>query len=536
MSYEKALAFKPDLVEALNNRANALLNLKRFEEALAGCDRTLAVKPDLAEAFIIRGHALSDLKRPGPAQESYDAALAIKPNSANALAARAHVATLSCNWARSADIHGRLRTSVEDATFDGNCNIFGLLSIFDDPVLQRRVAERYCAHKAGAATKPAARIGDARKGRLRVGYLSADFRVHPVAFLTMGLIEAHDRSFCEVYGFSASADDGSLERKRLGAAFDHFIDVATLSEEALCQEIRKAEIDILVDLGGHTKDSRMLDLASRPAPIQISYLGYPGSVGAPFIDYIIADRFVIPPDVAQEYTEKVVYLPDCFQANDHKRPIAPSTPSRAQCGLPERGFVFCAFHNSYKINPEVFDVWMRLLGAVPGSVIWLVAATDAHENLRREARARHIDPTRLVFAGPEKYPTHLARQKLADLFIDTWPYNGGTTASDALWVGLPVLTLAGRSYAARMAGSLLHAIGLPELVTYSPEAYEALALRLAREPALLHGVRQKLAGNIMSTPLFNTTRFARSIEAAYTEMWEIHRRGESPQSFSVPST
>ena len=534
-SYEQALAVRPDFVEALNNRANALLNLKRFEEALAGCDRTLAVKPDLAEAFVIRGHALSDLKRAGPALESYDAALALKANSANALAARALAAAHSCNWARSADIHSRLRTNVADPAFDGNCNIFGLLSIFDDPPLQRRAAERYCACNAGAGSQHTPPVGKVRKKRLRLGYLSTDFKAHPVAYLTTGLIEAHDRSFCEVYGFSASADDGSPAHKRLTAAFDHVIEVATLSGEELCREIRNAEIDILIDLGGHTKDSRMMDLVWRPAPIQVSYLGYPGSVGASFIDYIMADRFVIPLDTAQHYSEKVVYLPDCFQANDDKRQISGDVLTRAQCGLPEHGFVFCAFHNSYKINPAVFDIWMRLLREVPGSAIWLVAATDAHDNLRREADARGIDPARLVFAGPTPYPPHLARQKLADLFIDTWPYNGGTTVSDALWAGLPVVTMAGQSYAARMAGSLLHAVGLPELVTHSPEAYEALALRLAREPALLASVRRKLAANIESAPLFNTKRFARHIEAAYARMWELHLSGEGPQSFGVPS-
>jgi protein O-GlcNAc transferase len=534
-SYEQALVFRPDSVEALNNRANVLLELKRFEDALAACERTLAVKPDLVEALIIRGNALFDLKRPASALASFDAALAIEPNSTNALVAHALAAALSCSWTRSGQIHGSLRASVEDAQFDGNCSIFGLLSTFDDPPLQRRAAERYCAHKAIPASRPTAPASLDRKRRLRLGYLSADFVPHPVAFLTTGLIEAHDRSFCEVYGFSASADDRSPERKRLAAAFDRLIDVTHPSREELCSEVRRAGIDILIDLGGHTKGSRILDLAARPAPIQISYLGYPGSVGASFIDYIIADRFVIPADAAQHYSEKVVYLPDCFQANDDKRRVSANVPTRAQCALPEQGFVFCAFHSSYKLNPEVFGIWMRLLQAVPGSVIWLVAVAEAHDNLRREAQACGIDPNRLVFAGPAGYPDHLARQKRADLFIDTWPYNGGTTASDALWAGLPVLTMAGRSYAARMAGSLLHAVGLPELVTHSPQAYEALALRLAREPALLGGVREKLAANIKSAPLFNTKRFARHIEAAYGKMWELHLRGDGPQSFSVPS-
>ena len=479
-SYEQALAVRPDSVEALNNRANALLNLKRYEEALAGCDRTLALKPDLAEAFIIRGHALSDLKRPARPWRATTQALAIKPNSANALAARAHTAALSCNWARSADIHGRLRASVDDRVVRRQLqHIRAALHLRRSRRCSEGLRSAIAHARPGPSSNQPRRSGMPARADCGLATCRRTSKLHPVAFLTAGLIEAHDRSFCEVYGFSASADDGSPERKRLVAAFDHMVDVAALSGEALCREIRKAEIDILIDLGGHTKDSRILDLARRPAPIQVSYLGYPGSVGAPFIDYIIADRFVIPADTAQHYTEKVVYLPDCFQANDDKRRISRNVPTRAQCGLPEHGFVFCAFHSSYKLNPEVFDIWMRLLQAVPGSVIWLVAAADAHDNLRREARARGIDPARLVFAGQVPYADHLARQKLADLFIDTWPYNGGTTASDALWAGLPVLTMAGRSYAARMAGSLLHAVGLPELVTHSPQAYEALALRLA---------------------------------------------------------
>jgi protein O-GlcNAc transferase len=534
-SYVDAIALKPDSAEALLNRANTLLGLKRLEEALASCDHAFAVKPDLAETLIIRGHILSDLKRPSLALQSYDQALAIEPNSAVALAARAHAAARSCDWAGSADVHSRLRANLDDPLFDGHCNVFAALSIFDDPALQRRVAERYCSHKAGRPNKSAGPNKRASRKRLRVGYLSADFNAHPVTFLTTGLIEAHDRSSCEVYGFSAWADDGSPEGKRLRAAFDYLIDVSALSDEALCQEIRRAEIDILIDLGGHTKNSRILALGLRPAPIQVSYLGYPGSTGAPFIDYIIADSFVIPADAAQHYTEQVVYLPDCFQANDAKRGIAPRVPPRGQYGLPEGSFVFCAFHNGYKVSSEVFDVWMRVLGAVPNSVVWLTAGTEAHANLRREAQARQVDPARLVFAGPVPYPEHLARQKLADLFIDTWPYNGGTTASDALWVGLPVLTLAGRSYAARMAGSLLHAIGLPELVTCSPEAYETLALRLAREPALLDAVRRKLVANIRTAPLFDTARFTRHIEAAYARMWEMHQRGEGPRGFSVRS-
>jgi protein O-GlcNAc transferase len=566
-SYDEALTIKPHSAEAHNNRGNALLALRRPEDALADYDKALAIKSDYAEAHNNRGSALRDLKRPEDALASYDKALAIEPNSAeilnnrgtalfdlrqyngataayqavlaiepgrpDSLAMLERATSLSCNWAGFTNIKEKLRVSIQEGSFNGTC--FGVLSAFDDPSLQRKAAEGHCMHMVGAWTKRAGIKIDASQRRLRVGYLSADFGAHPVAFLMTGLIEAHDRSFCEVYGFSASADDDSPQRKRLVGAFDHFIDVTRLSDEALYEEIRKAGIDVIIDLGGHTKDSRLLALARRAAPIQISYLGYPGSTGAPFVDYILADDFVVPKEAAQYYTEKVVHLPNCFQANDRQRLVATAVPTRTQCGLPERGFVFGAFHGSYKINPEVFDVWMRLLQGVPDSVIWIAAEAAAHENLRWEAAARCVDPGRLVFADPVPYPEHLARQKLADLFIDAWPYNGGTTASDALWVGLPVLTLAGRSYAARMAGSLLRAIGLPELITYSPAAYEALALRLAKEPALLNAVRQKLSVNIATTPLFDTIRFTRHIEAAYAKMWEIYQQGESPQGFSVRS-
>jgi protein O-GlcNAc transferase len=503
---ERAVALAPNDPDCHFRYGTGLADLKRHAEALAAFDRAIAIAPDHLLSVYNRGNLLLELKKYGEAIAAHQAVLAREPGHSEALAVLAHAAAVTCNWPLVGQLTGRLRASVEDGSFVGDC--FAILSIFDDPSLQRRAAEGHTAKLVGSLTAPCGARSPVRRQRLRIGYLSGDFRMHAVAYLMSGLVEAHDRTFCEVYGFAASKNDGSPPRKRLEAGFDKLVDVADLSDGAMCREISEAGIDILVDLGGYTKDSRFLALAGRPAPIQISYLGYPGSVGAPFIDYIIADDFVVPKDTAAHFTEQVVYLP-------------------------EKGFVFCAFHSAYKLNPEVFDVWMRLLQAVPGSVVWLVAETAAHDNLRREARARGVDQARLVFAGPEKYPDHLARQKLADLFIDAWPYNGGTSASDALWVGLPVLTLAGRSYAARMAGSLLRAVGLPELVTYSAEAYEALAGRLAAEPGLLDGARQKLVANVDTAPLFDTDRFRRHIEAAYREMWERHLRGEAPAAIVV---
>ena len=528
---DRAVVLAPHDPDCHFRLGTGLADLKRHAEALAAFDRAIAIAPDHVLSLYNRGNVLLELKKHDEAMAAHQAVLAREPGHSEALALLAHAAAVTCNWPMAIPLRERLRASIVDGSFTGDC--FTILSTFDDPSLQRKAAEGHTANEVGSHTAPRGPRACARRDRLRVGYLSADFRMHAVSYLMSGLVEAHDRAFCEVYGFAASRDDSSPPRKRLEAAFDKLVDVANLSDDALCREVREAGVDILVDLGGYTKDSRFPALAGRPAPIQISYLGYPGSLGAPFIDYIIADDFVVPKETAECFTEKVVYLPDCFQVNDRKRLIAPIIPTRTQCGLPESAFVFCAFHSAFKLNPEVFDVWMRLLAAVRGSVIWLVAEAAAHDNLRREAAARGVDPARLVFAGPEKYPDHLARQKLADLFIDAWPYNGGTSASDALWVGLPVLTLAGRSYAARMAGSLLRTVGLPGLITYSPEAYETLARRLAAEPAFLESVRLKLAANIDSSPLFDTDRFRKHIETAYREMWELHLRGEPPAAIAV---
>ena len=527
----RAVALAPNDADCHMRHATGLADLKRHPEALAAFDRAIAIAPDHRPSVYNRGNLLLEMKNYDAAIAAHQAVLAEEPGNSEALALLAHAAAVTCNWSLAAVLKDRLRASIEDGSFVGDC--FAVLSAFDDPLLQRKAAEGHTAQQVQTHAAPCSPHARVRRDRLRVGYLSADFRMHAVAYLMSGLVEAHDRTFCEVYGFAASKDDGSPPRQRLTAAFDKLIDVSQLPDQALCSAIRNAGVDILVDLGGYTKDSRFLALVERPAPIQISYLGYPGSLGAPFIDYIIADDFVVPRDAAQYFTEKVVHLPDCFQVNDRKRLIAPVIPTRAQCGLPANGFVFCAFHSAYKINSEVFDVWMRLLAATPGSVLWLVAEAGAHDNLRREAVTRGVDAARLVFAAPEKYPDHLARQQLADLFIDAWPYNGGTSASDALWVGLPVVSLAGRSYAARMAGSLLRAVGLPELIAYSAEQYEALALRMATEPGLLDVVRGKLASAIATTALFDTDRFCKHIEVAYRQMWERHLRGEPPASIVV---
>ena len=371
--------------------------------------------------------------------------------------------------------------------------------------------------------------------RLRIAYVSADFREHPVAYLMAGLFEHHDRTRFETLAISLRNDSSEMQ-KRLRGAFDQFLDVSAMSDRAVADLMQAKEIDIAVDLMGYTLHSRPGILGYRPAPIQINYLGHPGTMGADHIDYIIADEFVIPEDQQPYYQEKVIYMPDCFQVNSPTRSFTGKAPTRAEVKLPENAFVFCSFCNNQKITPGMFDLWMRLLRQVEGSVLWLFTyKTAAESNLRREAASRGVKPTRLIFAPRVDFSAYLTRYRLADLFLDTFPFNGGTTASDALWTGLPLVTCSGDTFAARMAGSLLNAIGLPELITDSLEDYEQLALRLARDPDLLSSFKARLARNRDTCPLFDTARFAHRLEAAYRMMWEIWQRGEPPRPISVPA-
>jgi predicted O-linked N-acetylglucosamine transferase (SPINDLY family) len=370
--------------------------------------------------------------------------------------------------------------------------------------------------------------------RIRIAYLSADFHSHATAALMAGVFESHDRTRFQTVAISFGPDDRSEMRARLMPAFERFVDVREKSDPEIATTLRQMEIDIAIDLKGYTQDSRPGILAHRPVPIQAGYLGFPGTMGADYIDYIIADAVVIPPEHESFYTEKVVRLPDTYQGNDSKRRIAERTPTRAEAGLPETGFVFCCFNNNFKILPDMFAIWMRLLACVEGSVLWLIEDNAAAaRNLKREAVARGIAADRLVFAPRVNLDVHLARHRLGDLFLDTLPYNAHTSASDALWAGLPVLTCLGTGFAGRVAASLLQAVGMPELVTQSLEAYESLALKLARDSGALDALKAKLARNRMTQPLFDTTRFTRNLEAAYLAMWERHRSGLPPAGFAV---
>jgi predicted O-linked N-acetylglucosamine transferase (SPINDLY family) len=374
--------------------------------------------------------------------------------------------------------------------------------------------------------------------RIRLAYLSSDFRDHPVTQLIAGLFEEHDKSLFEVTAISYAAEESASEEVgRIRGACERFIDVRLSTDEQVADMIQRLEIDIAIDLNGITRNSRPNILSRRPAPVQVNYLGYAGTMGAQYIDYIIADSMVVPRDQFEFFSEKVVWLPDSFMVNDSRRRVAEATPTRSECALPEDAFVFCCFNNAFKIAPDIFEIWMRILKATPHSVLWLSeAGATAVANLRREAEANGVSPDRLIFAT--RVPSvadHLARIRQADLFLDTLPYNAHTTAADALWAGVPVLTCPGATFAARVAASLNRAIGLSELTVSSLEEYETLALSLARDSARIFALKAKLARHRGAHPLFDTKRFARNIESAYRTMWERHRQGEPPGSFAIDS-
>jgi protein O-GlcNAc transferase len=530
--YRWALALRPDYVDACINFGNGLAALARQEEALAQYERALTISPNHVEALNKRGNMLSALKRDDEALVSFEKALSVESGNPYAFNGLARSALFACDWARSAKLSRQLTIQVAQGKLA--INPFTFLGCCGDPSLQLACAKAFVRHEIHALPTPLWKGAVWRNEKIRIGYLSAGFRRHPNAYLTAELFELHDRSRFDVLGFSLGTDDRSDIRGRLVRAFDRFHDVHSKSDREIATLMHEMQVDIVIDRSGYVTNARPGILAYRPAPIQVNYLGFPGTLGADFYDYVIADPIVLPFDQQEFYTEQIVHLPDCYQSNDRKRAIAVETGTRQEMGLPARGFVFCCFNNNYKITPAVFDVWMRMLRQVEGSVLWLLRdSVPAENNLRKEAAAREVDPARLVFAGRMGLEEHLARHRLADLFLDTLPFTAHTTASDALWSGLPLLTCRGGCFAGRVAASLLTAIGLPELVTDSLDTYEALALRLATEPNLLRGFRERLEQNRRVYPLFDTDRYRHHIEAAYSQMWEIWQRGERPRSFAV---
>jgi predicted O-linked N-acetylglucosamine transferase (SPINDLY family) len=565
-AFDQALAIDPNRAEIVARRAASLLGLRRYRDTIAAYDGYLALHPDHAEGWHNRGIALAELKRHEEALQSFGKALALRPDSAVTWANRGNTnleierfedaahdfreglaIDPDLPFARGYLVLSRLHDADWAGLADERAKISSGLRVgkrvivpFGNMVVSTSVGEQSQSARIwmeGRFGTPSPLWHGERYGheRIRVAYLSGDFRTHPVGMLMAGVFEHHDRTRFETIGISFGPDDASEIRARVASGVERFIDARIKSDLEVASLLRDLETDIAVDLMGLTADCRPGILACRPAPVQVNYLGYPGSMAAAHMNYILADRIVIPEDEKKYYAEQVVYLPDTYLATDSSRRIAQCVASRAELGLPERGFVFASFNNAYKFSPEMFAIWMRLLGAIEGSVLWLPQGREAGErNLKREAEAAGIDATRLVFAPRlSSAEEHLARLSVADLFLDTLPSNAQTTATDALWAGLPVLTCMGGTFVGRIAASLLNAVGLPELITRSLADYEALALALARDTGRLSAIKTKLAKNRTTTALFDTARFTRHLESAFRTMRDQSERGLPPQSFAV---
>lgn len=535
-AHDAALRHGAEPAAAHNSRGNSLGALTRHAEAIEAYDESLRLDPGNATVHRNRAGAVqADPSRREEAIGGYVRALELNPNLLDAAGLLLYAQQNECDW--SVRTPAASRENLLAAVLAGRAAMapFAFLSLTDSASAQLRCAQRFVAQKG--ASQPVPRIISSRRHpRIRVAYVSADFREHAVSYLLTGVLERHDRARFETLAISLRSPEASATGERVQRAFDRFIDVSGQSDGQIAAQMRDLEIDIAVDLGGLTQGSRPRIWSERAAPIQVTYLGYPGTTGLTALDYLIADDFVIPPNFKRCYSEKIVYMPDCFQANDDRRTISDRLFTREQEGLPEQGFVFCCLNNSHKLNPAMFDIWCRLLMRVPGSVLWLLGEDAAlRSNLRGEARSRGVDPDRLVFASRIPYAEHLGRLKLADLYLDTLPFNAGATASDALWAGVPVLSCAGEAYAARMSGSLLRAVVLPELITKNAEQYEARATELARTPRLQSELRGRLQENRTRTPLFDTDRFRRHLEAAYTAMWMRQDQGSSPEDIWLES-
>jgi predicted O-linked N-acetylglucosamine transferase (SPINDLY family) len=519
-SYDKAIVLEPRHAAAYCNRGVALSRLNHSQAALESFDRAIAIRPDFARAFFNRGNTLHDLKQYAASVASFDQARALGSDAVGLDGSRRHAKMQMCSWSdyetETRELIGKIRRH-EPASPP-----FHVLVTSASADLQRLAAEAWVRSEHPLNSMPAL-AKYPQRGKIRVGYFSADFHEHATLHLMAQLFEEHDRSSFDITAFSFGPDTQDAMRSRMKHACPDFYDVRLQSDADIAMLARSLQIDVAVDLKGLTQFSRPGIFACRAAPIQVSYLGYPGTLGAPYMDYLVADRTLIPQGYEHHYCERIIFMPHSYQVNDARRAIAEVVYSRRELGLPESGFVFCCFNNNFKITPDMFDVWMRILRRVEGSVLWLYADNgSAAENLRQEAARRGVQAARLIFASFMPSPAHLARHRAADLFLDTLPYNAHTTASDALWAGLPVLTCAGEAFASRVAASLLTALRMPELITSSLEDYEAMAVALANDPERLAAVKDKLARHRLSTPLFDAPLFARHLEAGYREAYARH--------------
>ena len=565
-SYKRALEIKPNYPVAYNNLGNALKDQGKLDEAVASCKRALEIKPDFAEAYINLGNALKEQGKLDEAVASYKQALEIKPdypvaynNLGTVLTKQGKLDEAVASYKRALEIkpdyavaeaqmrHQQqhmcdftLYTGLKEVaqrldTSDEAIPPFIQLSWQDNAAAQLHRSQRFAkTNYPTASPAPIAKPPTVRPERLKVGYFSADFHNFPGMYLMARMLEIHNRNAFEIFAYSYGPQKNDEMRRRIRDGVDHFVDIAGQTDQSIQSQAKSDKIDIAIHRNGYTTSSRTEIFVNRLAPIQISYLGYPGSLGAEFIDYIVADPIVVPAEQRQFYSERIIYLPDTYQPTDNTRQIASINTKRAEFGLPEKGVVFCCFNNSFKISPHEFDIWMRLLSKVGGSVLWLLDGNEwAAKNLRLEAENRGINPDRLVFAKRLPQVEHLARHKHIDLFLDTFNYNAHTTASDALWAGLPVVTKAGEQFSARVAASVLDAVGLPELITASEDEYEQLAFELATKPRKLKTLKRKLAKNIASQPLFDTERYTRNFEAGLQKAYNLYFEGKRPEDIWV---
>jgi predicted O-linked N-acetylglucosamine transferase (SPINDLY family) len=532
--YCRAIELRPDYAEAHINLGGALGKAGRLGEAAVCYRRAVELRGDDAQAHGKLATALADLGRLDEALASYDKAIALKADLALVHGQRLHTKMSMCEWQDVDDDINDMTLRI--ARGENAAPPFSVVTFTDCPELHRGSAEIYVKAACRAVDVLPAIARHPPHEKIRLGYFSADFREHAMSYQMAGLFEQHDRTRFDVFGFSLGPETNGPMYERLAAAFDKFIDVRHRPDRDIALLTRQLEIDIAVDLNGFTRNERINVFSHRAAPLQVNYLGYPGTSGAGFMDYVIADSTLIPEAEQRFYSEKIIYLPHSYQVNDSKRPIADRVFTREELQLPEAGFVYCCFNNNHKIMPAVFDIWMRILRRVEGSVLWLLADNPwAERNLGRAAAARGVAAGRLVFAQRLPLAEHLARQRAADLFIDTLPYNGHGTASGALWAGLPVLTRCGKSFPGRVAASLLKAIDLPELITTTAEEYERRAIELALNPGELTQIRVRLARNRLSTPLFDTELFARHIERGFSRIYQRYHAGLAPDHLHVPA-
>jgi protein O-GlcNAc transferase len=539
--YQKALQINPSFVEAYNNIGNSLKEKGQLDEAIDNYQRALHFDPNCADAYYNLGIALQEKGQLNEAITCYQKALQLKPDFAVAYSNLFHQFQRTCTWqgleVMTAKLDGLTKKALDTGTKPAESPFISITRHADLSInlaiakLWSRDIARVMSNLKIHFSFDGRRAG---KTKIVIGYLSNDFRNHATAHLMLSLFGLHHRDEFEIFCYSYGKDDGSYYRTKIQHDCDKFVDISNLSYDAAAKLIYEDQVDILVDLKGYTGDNRLEICALRPAPIQVTYLGFPGTTGADFIDYVITDKIVTPLEHVPYYSEKFVYLPHCYQVNDYTQPISNKEWEKENFGLPESCFVFCCFNHPYKIDPVMFDVWMRILQQVPEGVLWLFLGNNiAEENLIREAEARGIKSERLIFIGMLPKDEHLGRFKFADLSLDTRIVNGHTTTSDALWAGVPVITLQGSHFASRVSSSILFAIGLPELIAYSLEEYEALAVRLAQNPFELQEIRQRIAQNRLVAPLFDTPRFVRNLETAYKEMWKIFFAGKAPRQIEV---